>query len=108
MGVEKVAAIHDSNVSSADFVKPTQTNDHSNPQQGSGAVKATMQEKEDHVRQNKKDRNPVPGKPNGPKVSNNGEDKRKLFVGGLPTDSKFVFEQDSSNGFRFYCVRSCF
>lgn len=87
----KVASSHDSNVSSSDFVNLTQTNNHSN-QQGTVVEKTTMQEKHDYVRQNKKDRHSVSEKSNGPQASNYGEDKRKLFVGGLPTDSKFVLE----------------
>ena len=74
--------------SSSEFVKSTQTNDHSNPQQGTGATKTTMQEKQDYGRQSNNDRKTVPQKSNAAPQPNHGEDKRKLFVGGLPTDSK--------------------
>lgn len=80
MGLEKV------NIANSDFVKSTQTNDQSNPQQGTGATKSTMQEKQDNGRQNKEDRSPVTAKSNASPSSNSVEDKRKLFVGGLPTD----------------------
>jgi hypothetical protein len=89
MGSEKVASSHDTNISSSDFGKSTSTNDHSNPQH---ATKITMQEKQDHGRLSKKDRNPVSGKSHASPTSNYAEDKRKLFVGGLPTDSKFCLE----------------
>lgn len=79
MGVEKLD-------SSSEFVKSTQTNDQSNPQQGTGATKTTMQEKHDHGRQSNNDRNTVPQKLNATPHPNHAEDKRKLFVGGLPTD----------------------
>jgi len=49
-------------------------------------VKTKMQGKQDHGPQNKNDGNAFSEKPNGTPPPNHGEDKRKLFVGGLPTD----------------------
>jgi len=86
MGMEKVASSNGANLSSSNFMKANQTNDHSNPQQGTGATKTNMQEKHDHGRQNKKERNQISSKSNGSSPSSHVEDKRKLFVGGLPTD----------------------
>ncbi len=89
MGVDKLASSHDANVSSSEFAKSSETvDDHSNPQQGTGMMKATMPGKHDHGRQNKNDRNAASAKSGVIPESNHGEDKRKLFVGGLPTDSK--------------------
>jgi RNA recognition motif-containing protein len=79
MGVEK-------SDSSSESVKSTQTNDHSNPQQGTGATKTIMQEKQDHGRRSNNDRNTFAQKSNATPQPNHGKDKRKLFVGGLPTD----------------------
>jgi hypothetical protein len=88
--MEKVASSSGANLSSSNFMKANQTNDHSNPQQGTGATKTSMQEKHDHGQQNKKDRNQISGKSNVLSSASHVEDKRKLFVGGLPTDSKFL------------------
>lgn len=86
MGSEEVATSHDTNVASSDSEKSTNTNDHSNPQQGTVGTKTAMQEKQDSGRQKKKNRNAVTAKSNASPQSNHVEDKRKLFVGGLPTD----------------------
>lgn len=86
MGLEKVASSHDANVATSDSMKSTQTNDRSNPQQGTGATKTTTQEKQDHSRLSKEGRSPVTAKSSPSPSSNSVEDKRKLFVGGLPTD----------------------
>mmetsp|Transcript_5593 Transcript_5593/g.11568 ORF Transcript_5593/g.11568 Transcript_5593/m.11568 type:complete len:351 (-) Transcript_5593:138-1190(-) len=87
MGVEKLASSHNANVSSSGFAKSSETvDDHSNPQQGTGMMKATMPGKHDHGRQNKNDRNASSSNSSVIPQSNRGEDKRKLFVGGLPTD----------------------
>ena len=89
MGVEKLASSHNANVSSSGFAKSSETvDDHSNPQQGTGMTKATMPGKHDHGRQNKNDRNASSSNSSVIPQSSRGEDKRKLFVGGLPTDSK--------------------
>jgi len=81
-----VAPSHHVTVASQDFVRSAQTNDHSNPQQGTGAMKATVQMKKDSVQQGKKERHPAATKHIAPPSSSYVEDKRKLFVGGLPTD----------------------
>eukprot|EP00531_Pseudo-nitzschia_arenysensis_P015760 CAMPEP_0116130954 /NCGR_PEP_ID=MMETSP0329-20121206/8750_1 /TAXON_ID=697910 /ORGANISM="Pseudo-nitzschia arenysensis, Strain B593" /LENGTH=346 /DNA_ID=CAMNT_0003625357 /DNA_START=264 /DNA_END=1304 /DNA_ORIENTATION=- len=84
MGAEEMASSQDCNVSASDFAKSSDTiDDHSNPQQGSDMAKATMTGKHDHSRQNENDRD---AKSSGISRSNYGEDTRKLFVGGLPTD----------------------
>lgn len=87
MGSEKVALGQDGTVTNPDFVKSNRTNDHSNPQQGTGAAKKSItQDKKSHSRQNTSDRNLAASKFNSLPPSSYGEDKRKLFVGGLPTD----------------------
>jgi len=86
MGLEEIASSTGANIPRSKFMKSTQANDHSNPQQGTGAKKAIMQ---DNDRQNKKNSSPVTSRTNASHASGHVEDKRKLFVGGLPTDSKF-------------------
>lgn len=86
MGLEKVAPSHDANIATSDFMKSTQTNDRSNPQQGTGAMKTSMEGKQESGRSSKENLSPVSAKSSSLPSSNSVEDKRKLFVGGLPTD----------------------
>ncbi len=81
MGAEKNDSSQSANVSGSEFVESTQRNDFSNPQQGTGVAKTSNNEKKDH-------RNAVPAKSDVTHQANHGEDNGKLFVGGLPTDSK--------------------
>jgi len=86
MELDHLASSHKNSVASSDFVKSTQTNDHSNPQQGTGATKASIEEKLDSTPQNRKNRNSVMTKSIAVPTYQNFGDRRKLFVGGLPTD----------------------
>jgi len=86
MGLDNVASSHESIGAGSDFAKSTQTNDHSNPQQGTGATKTPIEERRDYARQNRKDRNSVTTKSSAGTQDNHSGDRRKLFVGGLPTD----------------------
>ncbi len=90
MGAEKaMSSIQD--VSESETATET-IDDHSNPQQGTDVekTKTTVTGKQDHARQNKNDRNTKYNSGGATLThSNHVEDKRKLFVGGLPTDSKF-------------------
>jgi len=106
MGImEEVAPSHHVTIESRDFVRSTQNNDHSNPQQGTGVgtMQANVQMKQATVEQASveqatveqatvqqatRERHPATTKSIAPSSSNYVEDKRKLFVGGLPTDSK--------------------
>ena len=83
-----MAPSHHAIIGSRNFVRSTHTNDHSNPQQGTSAMKANVQMKQDTVQQATRERHPATTKSIAPSSSNYVEDKRKLFVGGLPTDSK--------------------
>ena len=89
MEAEKNDSMHDANVSGSDFVKSTQRNDLSNPQQGTGVGKTAAKEKRDHGPKKNYDRNAAPAKSGVTNQANHVEEKRKLFVGGLPTDSKY-------------------
>jgi hypothetical protein len=82
MGMEQVATQAHVNVGSHGFVRPTQTNDHSNPQQGPDGLKPNEQIKQSTTEN--KSSNPT-------NSLNDVEDKPKLFVGGLPRTSKFLF-----------------
>lgn len=86
MGLDKVTSIHNADDASSDFVKSAHTNDYSNPQQGTGATKISLENKHESFDQNKKDQSSVPTKSNSEPPSRFSEDRRKLFVGGLPTD----------------------
>jgi len=86
MGLDKVASRHDPDDASSDFVKSAQTNDYSNPQQGTGATKTSLESKQENCRQNRKDQRSGETKSNAQPPSHYAEDRRKLFVGGLPTD----------------------
>lgn len=82
--MEEMSPIHHANLASRDFVTSTETDDHSNPQQGTGATKGTAQVNQDTV-QVKNRCHPFAAKHSEP-PSNHAKDTRKLFVGGLPTD----------------------
>ena len=88
MGAGKNDSSHSADVSGSEFVESTRRNDFSNPQQGTGVAKTTIEEKKDHGPRSNNDRNAVPVKSNFTHQANHGEDNGKLFVGGLPTDSK--------------------
>ena len=92
MGLDNVASSPDTNVASSDFLTSTQTNDRSNPQQGTGGTKVSMEENQEDDKKNRKDRNSVTTKSGAVPLYHNSGDTRKLFVGGLPTDSKFFFK----------------
>lgn len=81
--MEELASIGRSNIAKLSPI----TNDHSNPQQGTGTIKAATERKEEAA--GDEEYSGVEVKPPLPPASNCVEDKRKLFVGGLPTDSKF-------------------
>jgi hypothetical protein len=81
MGTEKVATQPHVDVGSHGFVRPTQTNDHSNPQQGTDGLKPIEQIKQSTA-ENKS------SKPSN--SLNDVEDKPKLFVGDLPRTSRFL------------------
>lgn len=89
MGTGKNDSMHGANVSGSEFVKSAQRNDLSNPQQGTGVAKTTTNEKRDNGPKKNYDQNSVPAKSSVTNQANHWEDKRKLFVGGLPTDSKY-------------------
>jgi hypothetical protein len=80
MGMEELTSIGRSNIATLSSM----TNDHSNPQQGTGTIKAVTQSKEEAA--GDQECSEVGVKPPSPPSSNCVEDKRKLFVGGLPTD----------------------
>lgn len=90
MGTGKNDSMHGANVSGSEFVKSTpkktQRNDLSNPQQGTGVAKTTTSEKRDNGPKKNYDQNAVSAKSSVTNQANHFEDKRKLFVGGLPTD----------------------
>lgn len=94
MGTGKNDSMHGANVSGSEFVKSTpkktQRNDLSNPQQGTGVAK----EKRDNGPKKNCDQNAAPAKSSVTNQANHFEDKRKLFVGGLPTDSKYYPNYD--------------
>lgn len=86
MGMEEIPPSHNPNRACRDCTRSTHTNDHSNPQQGTGAMKATVQMKQDTIQEVKNEPHPFVEKSSDPPSSNYVEDNRKLFVGGLPTD----------------------
>lgn len=93
MGMEEVSPTSsDSHVTggSPSLARPTQNNDHSNPQQGTGAVKANVKDTERKPTSEANAQSVPPALHNRKHV----EDKRKLFVGGLPTDiTQHEFEE---------------
>ncbi|VEU36876.1 unnamed protein product [Pseudo-nitzschia multistriata] len=83
MGIEENAPSRRANLANRDSASSDLVNDHSNPQEVTGATKAVLRKKEGANVQNQ--RSALEKSTNSP---NDLEERRKLFVGGLPTDSK--------------------
>eukprot|EP00536_Pseudo-nitzschia_multiseries_P012564 jgi/Psemu1/68371/estExt_Genemark1.C_4860022 len=86
MGLEEVRSVRLADLPSQDLAISTQKNDHSNPQQGTSAMKAPVPVIRGTGQQERKEHYSFSKTSIEPPSSNYVEDTRKLFVGGLPTD----------------------